>query len=262
LNDAPSAQTLAPNDQGGCRVQLDVFDGPLDLLLSLIKEQQLDIATVPLATVAEQYLDYVRMMEELDVEVAAEYLVIAATLVFLKSKALLPPIPAEFVDEEAETPEQVEERLRRRLIAYSKYRELGEQLRSRQDEASAYYYRESGDPTSEIVQRYEIDPEKLKRAFIAMLSQARPEKRSIARERVSLLASMDYITRRVKERNEVYFSALCHELGMTREVVIVTFLAILELIRRHRIGFEQAELFDDIRLFPYARVAAATPSEV
>lgn len=231
-------------------VRLDVFDGPLDLLLSLIKEQQLDIATVPLAMVAEQYLAYVRTIEDLDVEVAAEYLVIAATLVFLKSKALLPPIPQEFLDETDETPEALEERLRRRLIAYSQYRELGLQLRSRQDEASGFYFRDSGDSTTEVMQRYRIDPEKLKRAFIVMLSQARPEKREIVRERVSLIAQMDYITRKIKERGEVTFSALCRELGMTREVIIITFLAILELVRRNRIAFEQPELFDDIRLFP------------
>ncbi len=244
-----SAETETAQGQP-CRVQLDIFDGPLDLLLSLIKEQQLDIATVPLASVAEQYLTYVRMMEDLDVEVAAEYLVIAATLVFLKSKALLPPIPQEFVDETEETPEQVEERLRRRLIAYSKYRELGVQLKARQDEASGYYFRDSGDPTSEVMQRYRVDPEKLKRAFMAMLSQARPEKREIVRERVSLIAQMDYISRQIKEHGEVMFSTLCRDLGMTREVIIVTFLAILELVRRNRVAFEQPDLFDDIRLFP------------
>ncbi|MGA8535449.1 MAG: segregation/condensation protein A [Candidatus Tumulicola sp.] len=237
------------NDPGGCRVQLDVFDGPLDLLLSLIKERQLDIATVPLAMVAEQYLAYVRAMEALDVEIAAEYLVIAATLLFLKSRALLPPIPAEFAGDESDTPEQVEERLRRRLIAYSKFREMGERLRERQYEAAGFFYRESGDPSSHVVQRYDIDPEKLKHAFIVMLAQARPEKRSIARERVSLIASMDYIMRRMADAGEVTFSALCHELGMTREVVIVTFLAVLELIRRRRIAFAQPEAFDDIRLF-------------
>lgn len=236
-------------DDTALRVQIDVFDGPLDLLLSLIKEQQLDISTVPLAAVAEQYLDYVRMMEALDVEVAAEYLVIAATLVFLKSKALLPPIPQEFLDESEDTPEQIEERLRRRLIAYSQYRELGQQLRARQDEASGFYYRDSGDPTSELMQRYRVAPEKLTRAFLAMLAQARPEKREIVRERVSLIAQMDYITRKVKEQGEVFFSALCQELGMTREVIIVTFLAILELVRRHRVAFEQADIEDDIRLF-------------
>jgi segregation and condensation protein A len=221
-------------------------------LLTLIKDQQLDVATVPLASMAEQYLAYVRVMEARDVEIAAEYLVIAATLIFLKSKALLPPIPQEFVDETAETPEQVEEHLRRRLIAYSKYREFGEELRERQGEASSYYYRESGDPAGEIVQRYAIDPEKLKRAFIAMLRLARPEKRSIARERISLLASMDYIMRAVRDRGEAHFSQLCEELGMTRDVIVVTFLAILELIRRHRLTFEQDGPFDDIRLFAKA----------
>lgn len=238
-------------------VRLDVFDGPLDLLLSLIKEEQLDIATVPLASVAEQYLSYVRMMDSLDMEVAAEYLVIAATLVFLKSKALLPPIPQEFVDESEETPEQVEERLRRRLIAYSRYRELGLQLRSRGEEASGYYYRDLGDPTSELVQHYRIDPEKLKRAFIAMLSQARPEKREIVRERISLIAQMDYISRKIRDEGEASFFALCHELGMTREVIIITFLAILELIRRHRVEFEQPDLDDDIRILPVAHPVAA-----
>jgi segregation and condensation protein A len=218
-------------------------------LLNLIKEQQLDIETVPLASVAAQYLEYVRMMQNLDVEIAAEYLVIAATLVFLKSRALLPPVPSEFVEDATETPEEVEERLRRRLITYSRYREFGEQLRGYQAEAASYFYREAADPGSDVVQRYDINPEKLKHAFIAMLNQARPEKRSIARERVSLLASMDYIMRRLKESGEVYFSQLCEELGMTREVVIVTFLAILELIRRHRLAFEQPKALNDIRLF-------------
>lgn len=235
--------------EGGLHVRFAIFDGPLDLLLSLVKERQLDIATVPLATVAEQYLQYVSMMESLDVEIAAEYLVIAATLVFLKSKALLPPIPAEFADDEAESPEQVEERLRQRLIAYSKYREVGEDLRNRQLEASSFYYRDAGDPVSELRQRYRVDPERLTRAFIAMLRSARPEKRTIVRERLSLMASMDYIMRALRERGDVLFSSLCKELGMTRETIIVTFLAVLELIRRHRALYEQPELFDDIRLF-------------
>jgi segregation and condensation protein A len=211
---------------------------------------------VPLASVAEQYLEYVRALQARDVEVAAEYLVIAATLLYLKSRALLPPIPQELVGEDEETPEEVEERLRRRLIAYSKYRELGEELRGYQAEAGSFFYREPGDPAGAMVQRYDIDPDKLKRAFINMLAQARPEKRSIAGERISLIASMDYITRRIKERGEAYFSELCAELGMTRDVIVVTFLAILELIRRRRIAFEQPEAFDDIRLFPIAKAAA------
>lgn len=253
----PQTAAAVPEDENKLRVSFEVFDGPLDLLLSLVKERQLDIATVPLASVAEQYLAYISMMEALDVEVAAEYLVIAATLVFLKSKALLPPIPSEFQDEEAETPEQVEERLRQRLIAYSKYREVGQELRNRQLEASSYYYRDAGDPVSELRQRYRVDPEKLTRAFIAMLRSARPEKRTIARERLSLMATMDYIMRKVREDGEALFSELCKEMGMARESIIVTFLGILELIRRHRVDFEQPELFDDIRIFPITPAASS-----
>ena len=245
----------APIQPNAFVVRLDAFDGPLDLLLGLIKEERLDVATVPLASVAEQYLEYVRTIQARDVEVAAEYLVIAATLLFLKSRALLPPIPDELLDEEGESPEEVEERLRRRLIAYSKYRELGEELRGFQAEASSFFYREPGDPAGDVVQRYDIDPEKLKRAFMKMLAQARPEKRSIAAERVSLLASMDYVMRAIRERGEAYFSELCHELGMTRDVIVVTFLAILELVRRRRLGFEQPEAFDDIRLFAAPKAA-------
>ena len=231
------------------RVSVDVFDGPLDLLLHLVKERRLDIATVPLATVAEQYLSYISMMESLDVEIAAEYLVIAATLVFLKSKALLPPIPSEFQDEDAESPEEVEERLRRRLIAYSRYKEAGEVLRARQAEASSYHFRGAQDPGAELVQRYRVDCRKLAVAFVAMLQRGRPERRSIARERLSLIACMDYIMRQLRAKREVFFSALCTELGMTRESIILVFLAILELIRRRRIAYAQPRRLDDIRLF-------------
>lgn len=244
--------TVEGVDERALRVSVENFDGPLDLLLQLVKERQLDIATVPLALVAEQYLAYISMMESLDVEIAAEYLVIAATLVFLKSRALLPPIPAEFL-EEGESPEEVEERLRQRLIAYSKYREVGEELRKRQFEASSYFFRDLGDPHSELRQRYRIEPERLTHAFMTMLQNARPEKRTIARERLTLVASMDYVMRRVREQREILFSTICKELGMTRESIVVAFLAILELVRRRRLAVDQQAPFDDIRLFVLAK---------
>ncbi len=253
MTDSGAPAVLQPDvNEHALRVSVANFDGPLDLLLHLVKEKQLDIATVPLALVAEQFLEYVSMMQAVDVEVAAEYLVVAATLVFLKSRALLPPIPAEFL-EEGESPEEVEERLRQRLIAYSKYREVGEDLRQRQFEASSYFFRDFGDPHGELRQRYRVDPNRLTHAFLTMLQSARPEKRTINRERLTLVASMDYIMRRVREQREVLFSVLCKELGMTRESIVVTFLAILELIRRKRLGFDQSAPFDDIRLFQVAK---------
>jgi segregation and condensation protein A len=230
------------------RVSLDVFDGPLDLLLNLVKERQLDIATVPLATVADQYLAYVHAMDALDVELAADYLVVASTLVFLKSKALLPPIPVEFENPE-ESAEAVEQRLRERLIAYSKYRDAGAELKARAEEASAYYLRaDGGDATAELVQKYKIDAAKLATALAAALRAAKPEKRTIIRERVSLVEQMDVVARAVRRDGRASFFALCTDLD--RPGIIVTFLAVLELVRRSRLRVAQDEAFGDIELLP------------
>jgi segregation and condensation protein A len=229
------------------RVSVDVFDGPLDLLLNLVKERQLDIATVPLAAVADQYLAYIQAMEELDVELASDYLVVAATLVFLKSKALLPPIPIEFAGDPDESAEAVEARLRERLLAYSKYRDAGQELKARAAEASAYYLRaDGGDATADFVQRYKIDAAKLAGALVAALRAAKPEKRSIVRERVSLVEQMDLVMRAVRRQGKASFFGLCT--GLDRLAIIVTFLAVLELVRRERIRVAQDEAFGDIEL--------------
>jgi segregation and condensation protein A len=234
------------------RVLLDVFDGPLDLLLHLVREHRLDIATVPLAQVAQQYFDYVALMEALDVEVAAEYLVIAATLVFLKSKSLLPAIPAEFLSEDEESAEEVEERLRRRLIAYSRYKGVSEELRVRQAEAESFYFREAGDPTTALEQRYRIVPDKLAKALLAALRAARPEKRTIARERFTIARQMEFVARVVGESGRIDFLFLCRDLD--RGGIIATFLAILELIRQRRLAYEQRSAEEPLLLLPFASV--------
>ncbi len=220
------------------RVLLDVFDGPLDLLLHLVRERRLDIATVPLALVAQQYFDYIAVMEALDVEVAAEYLVIAATLVYLKSKSLLPAIPSEFQTEGEDSAEEVEERLRQRLIAYSRYKGASEDLRQRLAEAEAFYFREAGDSTTELEQRYRILPDKLARALLAAVRAAKPEKRTIARERFSIARQMEFVARVVREHGSVEFVVLCQDFD--RGGIIATFLAILELIRQRRLAYTQS----------------------
>lgn len=240
MNDAPAI------DERLLRVSLDVFNGPLDLLLNLVREQQLDIATVPLAAVADQYFAFISAMQDIDVELAADYLVIAATLVFLKSKSLLPPIPLEFEAGE-ESAEVVEARLRERLIAYSKYRDAGIDLRTRALEAAAYYLRaEGGDSSAELVQRYRVDPAKLAAALAAALRAAKPEKRTIVRERVSLIEQMEFVMRTLRSAGRATFFVLVERLD--RPAIIVTFLAILELVRRGRVGFAQLEAFEDIEL--------------
>lgn len=249
----PSAAPV-PDDKA-LRVSLDVFDGPLDLLLNLVRERQLDIATVPLAKLCDQYLAYIHAMEAIDVELAADYLVVASTLVFLKSKALLPPIPVEFEDPE-ESAEAIEQRLRERLIAYSKYREAGQDLKARAAEAAAYYLRpDGGDPTAELRQKYKIDALKLAGALAAALRAAKPEKRTIIRERVSLVEQMEVVARIVRRDGRASFFALCD--GQDRVAIIVIFLAVLELVRRERVRAAQDTAFADIALLPMAAADAA-----
>jgi segregation and condensation protein A len=235
-------------DERACRVSLDVFNGPLDLLLNLVKEQQLDIATVPLALVADQYFAYISAMEVLDVEVAADYLVIASTLVFLKSKAMLPPIPQEFETSE-ESAESVEARLRERLLAYSRYRDASQDLWARAQEAAAFYVRpEGGDTSAELTQRYKIDAAKLARALEAALRSAKPEVRTIVRERVSLNEQMDLVIKTMRREGRASFFALCA--NGDRFTIIVTFLAVLELVRRGRLVVVQNDVLSDIELLP------------
>lgn len=243
-----TAQAYDRDERTFC-VSLGVFDGPLDLLLNLVKERRLDIATVPLAMLARQYLDYIALLEAFEIEVAAEYLSIAATLVFLKSKSLLPPIPDEFVAEGEESAQEVEERLRRRLITYSKYCGAAEELRARREDAAAFYYRDAGDPGTEIVQRYRLSSERLACALSAALRATKPETRTIARQRVSLSGRMEMVAQRVRIHGTVNFTELCR--GLDREGVIVTFLAILELIRQFRITYRQDGPHDVLRLLPY-----------
>lgn len=173
---------------------------------------------------------------------------IAATLVFLKSKSLLPPVPAEFVDPEAETPEEVEERLRRRLVAYSRYRAVSEELAAMRERAEGYAYRDGGDPGGELVQRYALSPERLARALTAALSAAKPEPRTIVRERFTIGRQMEYVLRAVRERGRVDFAELCR--NFDRGAVVATFLAVLELIRQRRVDVVQAAFEEPLAVTP------------
>lgn len=231
-----------------CSVRVEGFDGPLDVLLSLVREQKFDVATVPLAAVAEQYLAYVYAMDVLNVDAAAEYLVIAATLGFLKSRSLLPALPTDLEETGEESAEAIEERLRRRLITYSRFRDIAEDLQHKADEATGFYLRKGGDPDALLQQRYRIDTERLSRALIKALSHAKPERRTIIRERYSLVQQMEHVVRVVRELGQGSFLTLVSTYD--RAGIICTFLAILELVRQGRLAIAQDQ-DDDIQLLPH-----------
>ncbi len=235
-------------------VKLDVFDGPLDLLLQLVVSQDLDITTVSLASVCEQYVSYLAMMEALDVEIASEYLVIAATLVFIKSKKLLPPPPPPFVDELAEEALAAEEALRRQLIAYQHYKTAGAALRGCFEENASYYPRPPA-PEEGLVQRFVLDPQTLAEAFARVLAGAEARPAVVKREAFSVVVKMNYVLKLVREKPGVTFGELIA--GCQKLEIVVTFLAALELIRARKITYAQTRLFDDISFAPAPKGATS-----
>jgi segregation and condensation protein A len=228
-------------------VKLDVFDGPLDLLLQLVVAQDLDITVVSMASVCEQYLGYLTMMEALDIEVASEYLVIAATLVFIKSKKLLPPPPPPFTDELADEAIAAEEALRQRLIAYQHYKLAGGKLRDR-FELNASYYPRPQTPEEGLVQHFVLDAKTLAEAFARVIANAEARPAVVKREAFSVVVKMNYVLRLIRERATITFGELID--GCQTLEVVVTFLAVLELIRARKITFAQSALFDDISFAP------------
>lgn len=235
-------------------VKLDVFDGPLDLLLQLVVAQDLDITTVSLASVCEQYLGYLAMMEALDVEIASEYLVIAATLVFIKSKKLLPPPPPPFTDELGDEALAAEEELRQRLIAYQHYKVAGGTLRERFEENSAYYPRPAL-PEEGLVQHFVLDARTLGEAFARVLANAQARPAVVKRESFSVVVKMNVVLKLVRERATVTFGELIA--GCEKLEIVVTFLAVLELIRARKITYAQTALFDDISFAPAPKGAVS-----
>ncbi len=224
-------------------VKLDVFDGPLDLLLQLVLAQDLDITKVSLASVCEQYLTYIALMEALDIEVAGEYLVIAATLTFIKSKRLLPPPPPPFVDELAEEAAAAEAALRERLLAYQHFKLLGRDLLERFEENRSYHPRTTVEEEG-LIQRYKIKPSVLADAFMSALNAAQTRPMVVKRETFSVVVKMNYVLRQLKQLGRLTLFALLA--GCERLEMVVTFLATLELVRAHKIECEQIEPFGDI----------------
>lgn len=233
-------------------VKLDVFDGPLDLLLQLVLEQDLDISKVSLAVVCEQYLAYLALMEALDIEIASEYLVIAATLLFIKSRRLLPPPPPPFDADLSDEAAIAEETLRQRLLAYQHFKERGRELRERLDENAAYYARPPV-ATDGLVQRFSLDAQTLAAAFQRALDNAEARPSVVKRETFSMVVKMNFVLKRVRAATTLMFSELI--CGCENLEIVVTFLAVLELIRSRKIAFEQSKLLGDIALVPLRKGA-------
>jgi segregation and condensation protein A len=247
--DAPPA--VAESDSsaqapGGYRVQLPTFEGPLDLLLHLIEEHELDIRDIPIAFIAEKYVEYITLMEELNIDTASEYLVMAATLTHIKSKMLLPTPP---VDQEDDDENELDPRaeLVRRLLEYQKYKHAAEQLAAHDVLGRDVFPR--GLPAPQVegpVPVAGLSLFKLLDAFQAVVSRAKATvDHQIDIERFSITDRINELSDLLRRSSRLSFEEL-FEGQRTRVDLILTFLALLEMTRLRLTRLTQDAAYDPI----------------
>lgn len=234
--------------------KLESFEGPLDLLLHLIDKAEIDIHEISISEVTDQYMEYLNAMQELELEVTSEFLVMAATLLSIKSKQLLPKPPVIEDDYEIWEDDGLDPRdeLIAKLIEYRKYKLIAEQLREQEFERSLVFTKEPED-LSPYMKAIPDNPVKglhvddLIKAFQKALRRAtrRNIVTTIHRDEISVKDRINDIIVILRDYETVRFSKLIRD-DMSRHEIVVTFLALLELMKMKHIRCHQHQLFDDI----------------
>jgi segregation and condensation protein A len=231
---------------GGLTLRVGSFEGPLDLLLHLARTQEIDLASLPIRTITDQYLAHLEAIEFRDLEMAGAYLVMAATLIYLKSKLLVPPDPAaeEQLDDEGEA---LRHELEERLREYARVKAAGAWLAEREAEQALLW----GRPTSSLPRVDDIPLEDLsvhllERTLRRLIEdQLRQRPREIEADPPSLLERMTEILSVLRDAWSLLFSSLVGN-DRQRPEIVVSLLAVLELVRLGRIRAQQTELFGEI----------------
>ena len=241
-----SIETQKQENSSSYSVKLDVFEGPLDLLLFLIKRDKVDIYDIPIAHVTKQYSEYIGLMKELNLEIAGEFIVMAATLMRIKVRMLLPKTQ----DEEEE--EDPREQLVAALLEYRKFKEAAQILKSKETEQSRWFPRTDFSflnrlPEDEIL--VEASLSDLIFAFKRILdSQPKETFHTIDYPKVGVEERIEYILNCLAQKDGVVFTELFSDTPI-KLVMVVTFVAVLELIRLQKIYIRQTKHFSDIWVF-------------
>lgn len=234
----------------GYKLKLDLFEGPLDLLLYLIKKNDINISDIPITEITEQYMEYIEMMKMLDLDIVGDFLVMAATLMQIKSKMLLPPDPCEEEEEE----EDPRDELVRRLQEYKKFKEIADALKDKELKRKDFFSRvvdeeeqqRLRDDAKEVY--FEASLFDLINALSDAMNKA-PEEiiHEIITEEYTVDEKIHDILHCLLDESNVTLNGLFRK-AKSKIEMIVTFLAILELIRLKEIKAVQRRTFDDIEL--------------
>ena len=235
--------------------KVEAFEGPLDLLLHLINRYEIDIYNIPVAEITEQYLSYIHTMKEVQLDVASEYLVMAATLLQIKSKMLLPKYEEDVEDSSEEFMEDPRQELMERLIEYKKYKQVATQLKEKEQERAQLYTRPPLDYMmfqKEEAERLPIDVTlyDMLAAFQKLVRRKkiqRPVTATVTRQEIPIEQRMDDVLKQLDLAGgrQSFYDLFVDD---NRDMVVVTFLAILELMKHQKIVIEQERNFDEIFL--------------
>ncbi len=233
----------------GINVVLDNFSGPLDLLLQLIKDNEMDIYDIQIVEITDQYLKVIEQMQQLDLDLASEFLLMAATLIHIKSRMLL-PVAEEEADEEGEDPRA---ELIRRLLEYQRYKEVAEVFEELPQLNRDLFFASARagewlELESEETDEISIGVYQLAEAFQHLLNNRPVEVfHEVVRESLSVAEFVGRIADRLLRQQRVAFREF-FQAGAGRDVMVVTFLAMLELVKMRMINIEQTAEFRDIWL--------------
>ncbi|HST30840.1 MAG TPA: segregation/condensation protein A [Chthoniobacterales bacterium] len=231
------------------KVKLEIFEGPLDLLLYLIKRDEIDIYDISIERITKQYLEYLQSFKELKIDIAGEFVVMAANLIYLKSRSLL-PLDQQPPEEDAEEDDPRWD-LIRQLIEYKKFKEAAVELHDRELEQERMFIRDGGTaPVSDApLPLHEVGIFQLIHAFQEVIKrvEAREDLGEIFAERFSVSDKIEKILERVGNGGSIRFSELFNQMASRIEIV-VTFLALLELIRLNQVHALQSKMFDEIEI--------------
>ncbi len=228
-------------------IKIDAFEGPLDLLLHLIKEKNVDIYDISIEEITKSYLDYINKMEELNINIASSYLVMAAELMEIKSKSLLPKVENEEDNEEEEVSR---ENLINKLVEYKKYKEMTEVFKELEINRNNIYIKPPENINNYInneIYNEEIEIDKLVEAMKNFLNRKeleKPLKTKITNKEYSVKERKNSIRNIIRNKKRVEFTELFEEYN--KSYIAVTFLSVLELAKEHELKISQDKNFDNI----------------
>lgn len=221
-------------------VKLDVFEGPLDLLLHLINKMEIDIFDIPIKILTEQYIDYLHSMQQLELNIAAEYLVMASTLLLIKSKMILPVHEEMIIDEAYDDPRET---LVQQLVEYQQFKQAASQLSLKKQQREQLF---SKAPTEVEVQIQYTEPLKMEvnllvQAFERVLNKQLlhyPSEKLVHREEISIDVVIQELQDKLSVQSRIRFNELVYQHG-SRTYMITLFLAMLELLKQNQINIEE-----------------------